>query len=360
MNGWRRRDFLGSATALAANAQISSSNSPQIANIEIHLPVGLLRIKVSPNLEGYCLGIGESTAKTIVDRCAPALTGQDPALRERIWQTLRSKKIQEEALAAIDIALWDLAGRILSLPSFRLAGGLCEKVPVCKIGTRTRRIDEVREQVVQAAKAGYAAFQDRFSGPVDTIPRLAEELQHAADSRLALIHSGDGRYDPAQALRAGQALQRAGYDTFEDPFVGGAWETLGGLSRSLDLPVSSPVRRTDVARALTAQFPDILRIDAIRHGGFTGLLKTLRAAEAFGVSCAVAGTGPLSGLVHAHAIAAARNARFFEEVPQPDESGVLKGSLPAGPAYTVPTKPGFGVELVWAEIERRTQRVLRA
>lgn len=352
MGGWRRRDFLGSAVAITAK----SAGAAPVSKIEIHLPLGLLRLRAEGGLEGTCLGVSEPAAEVLVSECGPVLAAHDLLDRERIWQALLEKHLPAEAMAAADIALWDLGGKLLGLPAFRMAGGLRNRIPVCKVGSRSARGADCAFQARAAREAGYAAFRDHFSGPAESVRDMARHTREAAGDQLALIHSGGGRYRQEEALRVGRALQTFGYDAFEEPLANRAG--LVELAKELDIPVAAFVGRADVAQALTEQVPDILRVEATGQGGFTGLMKTLRAAEAFGVACSIAGRGPLGGLVHAHAIGAAINARFFEEEPPEEDAKVLEPL--SGPEVRLSTEPGFGVKLNWAEVEKRTKRVLRA
>jgi len=352
MGGWRRRDFLGAAATASAAGR-------SVAAIEVMLPVGLLRLRGLGGIEGYCLGVSESAAVAI-KRCAPVLTSGDPLDRERIWRELTSSRVTPEAIAAIDIALWDLAGKILNLPVFRVAGGLRDEIPVCKVGSRASRIEDVLRQARQARDAGFAAFQDRFTGPEGSVGQMAKAVRDIAGDGIGLIHAAGGRYDRAQALRVGRALERSGYELLDEPLPAGDRDGVGELSGALDISIATAVPRNGMARALAAQTPDIPRIEAIGQGGFTGLLKSLRAAEAFGVPCAIAGRGPLGGLVHAHAIGAVRVARFFEDNEPAEEAPLVSGGLPAGPKVRLTATPGFGLDVNWPEMERRTKRVLRA
>jgi L-alanine-DL-glutamate epimerase-like enolase superfamily enzyme len=251
MSGFRRREFLGAAASLAAPAQSASSPDNRIRQVEIHLPVGLLRLRTSSGIEGNYLGLSQGGAEALL-RQAHVLRLNNPIVRERIWVALAAAGLSLESRAAADIALWDLNAKMLGLPAFRLAGGFRQVIPVCQDAS---------------AAAGAAARVD--------------------------LH--------------------------------------------------------EVARALASQTPDVLRIDAISQAGFTGLLKTLRAAEAFGVPCALDGPGPALRLVHAHALAAASNALL--STPSPGT---------AVPDCRVADTPGFGFDIDWREVERRTERVLRA
>lgn len=354
MGGLRRRDFLGAAASVPV-----SLAGETVAAIEIMLPVGLLRLRGSHGVEGYYLGVNESAAQAIIN-CAPALTSSDSLDRERIWRDLVAKRVPVTAITAIDVALWDLAGKALGMPVFRVAGGLREQIPACRVGSQSSRIEEVVQQARQARNAGWPAFKDQFSGPEDAVLAMAKAVRDASGGDVALIHAGGGRYDRPQALRVGRALEKSGYELLEEPLPAGDRDGVGELARTLDISISAAVSRSEVARSLAAQSPDVLRIEAAGQGGFTGLLKSLRAAEAFGVTCSIAGRGPMGGLVHGHATGAVRAARFLEDSGLAEESPLTRASLPAGPEVRLPAAPGFGLELNWPEVERRTKRVLRS
>lgn len=91
----------------------------------------LLRLVTDEGIEGYCFA---APVEPIQRLLKPALIGQDPFYRERIWQhfsewqRLHLTVLSDKALAAVDLALWDLAGRALNQPVHRLLGAYRDKV----------------------------------------------------------------------------------------------------------------------------------------------------------------------------------------------------------------------------------------
>ncbi len=91
----------------------------------------LLRIATDEGVEGYCFGASLQVIQHLV---RPALIGEDPFYRERIWQRLREWQrlhlgtLSDRVLASVDLTLWDLAGRYLNQPVHKLLGASRDKV----------------------------------------------------------------------------------------------------------------------------------------------------------------------------------------------------------------------------------------
>ena len=91
----------------------------------------LLRIVTDEGAEGYCFGANAAVIQSLVK---PLLVGEDPFYRERIWQTLKERQrlhlavLGDRVLSVVDMALWDLAGRYLNQPVYKLLGGYRDKV----------------------------------------------------------------------------------------------------------------------------------------------------------------------------------------------------------------------------------------
>ena len=94
------------------------------------------------------------------DLAAKHLLGQDPIGRERLWQALlrldRFAYLPHTVRGYIDVALWDLAGRALQLPVFRLAGGFRERVPCYKSGGDLAEVEAYVDGALQAKEEGFS------------------------------------------------------------------------------------------------------------------------------------------------------------------------------------------------------------
>ncbi|MDP3062103.1 MAG: enolase, partial [Chloroflexota bacterium] len=92
----------------------------------------LVTVATDEGAEGYALG---GNPKMLTEVAKPAVVGEDPFDRERIWQRLRQWQrlhvgsFSDRDICAVDLALWDLAGRYLKMPVHKLLGGFREKVP---------------------------------------------------------------------------------------------------------------------------------------------------------------------------------------------------------------------------------------
>ena len=111
----------------------------KITDLIIHQPIGLLRILTDGDLEGHCLGVDAQVAHQIQTTCKSLLIDQDPMDREHLWQELvradRFSYLPHTVRGYVDVALWDLVGKITDLPIFRLLGGYRDRVPCYKSGS---------------------------------------------------------------------------------------------------------------------------------------------------------------------------------------------------------------------------------
>jgi L-alanine-DL-glutamate epimerase-like enolase superfamily enzyme len=95
----------------------------KITDLIIHQPIGLLRIQTDGGLEGHCLGVDTQVAHQIQTSCKSLLIDQDPMDRENLWQELvradRFSYLPHTVRGYVDVALWDLVGKITGLPAPR-------------------------------------------------------------------------------------------------------------------------------------------------------------------------------------------------------------------------------------------------
>jgi len=138
----------------------------------------------------------------VVEFYKPLLIGADALATEAIWQTLYNrlrdhgqKGLAIEALSAVDIALWDLKGRHLGLPVYRLIGGpLRSRVQAYATGFYRKRsgdpltylVEEARERVAQ----GFGAIKLKLGFDFDEDIRLCHEVRHAVGDGVVIVGEG--------------------------------------------------------------------------------------------------------------------------------------------------------------------------
>ena len=346
----------------------------------------IVRLKTRGGLEGVAgvssfteFGFDRAVAETIRP-LLPHLIGASPHSREALWQKLlnRSIPVAPQAHSAIDIALWDLAGKQLQAPIWKLLGGWRKRLPTYAStyhGDRNGGLSSAQDYVdfaEQCYEMGYRAF--KMHGWCDG------NAQQESAAVLALGNQFRGRMtlmlDPACELRTfadtlavGRACDEAGFFWYEDPMRDGGWSQFA--HRKLRQFIKTPLLQTEHVRGLEpkADFivndgTDFVRADPEYDLGITGTMKIAHLAEAFGLDVELHAPGP----AHRHCMAAIRNTNFYElalvgpkcrnamppvyaDAYSDQLDGVGKDSC-----FPVPDGPGLGVTYDWDFIKRhRTQ-----
>ena len=307
----------------------------------------------------------------------PLLAGNDPFDRERIWQQLWAAKLSENVSSVIDLALWDLAGRVTGMPVHKLLGGAREKVKAYASSFNNLGMPEdYAAHAVACQHEGYRAYKIHpyFAwDPATRQPTLPKPA--AADWDLAICHAvraavGDdmvlmfdpwGAYNFADALRVGRELERLGFSWYEHPMREHQIESFVKLAAELDIPICSPeiAEGGIFTRAdwILRRASDISRIDVLR-GGITGAVKMAAVCESFGMRCEL----HMSGFGNLQVLGATT-----DEVCEYYERGLLGPGVDydAAPPYlkascdpmdregfvTIPQAPGLGYDVQWDYID---------
>jgi len=305
---------------------------------------------------------------------APQLLGEDVEAREAIYNKL--KRLHRHYMAighsALDIALWDLAGKSVNRPVWRLLGGYRERLPTYAStlnGGRHGILDSIEayaDFAEQCHELGYKGFKIHGWGEGD--PREeAANLLHCAErvgDRMALMYDAASELQTfADAVYVGRACDEGGYIWYEDPFMDAGWSP--HAARQLKQTIRTPLMLTEHVRGLenkatwiSERATDYLRADPDYDMGITGTMKVAHLAEAFGLDCEIHAAGP----AQRHCMAAMRNSSWYElslvapgvanPVPPVFGSGYSDALEDIGEdgCMPVPDGPGIGVEYDWGYI----------
>jgi L-alanine-DL-glutamate epimerase-like enolase superfamily enzyme len=306
----------------------------------------------------------------------PLVIGADPEAREAIFNKLKRAHRHFMAVghSAIDIALWDLAGKSAKRPVWRLLGGYRDRLPTYAStlnGGRQGILDSKEayaDYARQCADLGYKGFKIHGWGEGDR-KEEAGNILHVAKSvgdRMELMYDAASELRTfADAIYVGKACDEAGYYWYEDPFMDAGWSP--HAARQLKSHVKTPLLLTEHVRGLEPKVPwlvagatDFVRTDPDYDMGITGAMKTAHLAEAFGLDCEVHAAGP----AQRHCMAAMRNTNWYElslvapgvrnPVPPVFGSGYSDELEAIGPdgCFPVPEGPGLGVEYDWDYINK--------
>jgi L-alanine-DL-glutamate epimerase-like enolase superfamily enzyme len=273
----------------------------------------LLSVTTDDGAAGYAFG---AISADIVDHIiAPLLIGEHPLYRERIWQGLRERQrlnlstLPDRVLTAVDLALWDLAGRVLGQPVHHLLGGSRTKVPAyasTMVGDDVPGGLDTPEAYARYALAcrerGYPAFKlHTWQPPLPGAPSVKHDLAACAAVREALGPDVPLMLDPyhyysrLEALELARGLERLNFLWMEEPMDEHSMSSFVWLCEQTSLAICGPETAEGkmYARAewIKAGACDLLRGGVGDVGGITPLVKIAHLAEAFGMHMEVHGNG---------------------------------------------------------------------
>ena len=198
----------------------------------------------------YAVPGGGRALKVITDEdLAPLLKGEDPLDHERLWTKVQRRLysigrvgLVAQAYSAIDVALWDLKGKIAGLPLYKLLGGARESIPVyaADCGWAWMSVDEVVKAAADCLEQGMIGVKIHLApqSPEDDADRLTQ-IREALGEDIWLGVDAHQRYDYATALSMGEFFAgELGVDWFEEPIP---YDDVAGharLAERLDVPIA--------------------------------------------------------------------------------------------------------------------------
>lgn len=287
----------------------------------------------------------------------PYVIGQDPLYVERIWQKVGGLWYGQKgpAFAAIDIALWDVVGKVANLPIYKLLGAYRDKIRAYASGNVPSNVEDITRIAANLKKAGYKALK-LHPIPIETCEALREEVGDEVD----LIYDAVFSHRREDALKVGRQLERLGFYWYEAPLPAYDIEGYIKLSRRLDIPVTVELlHNADYFEFVRRRAVGFLRTMCGFTGGITEMRKVANLCESYGMNWEPhTYGGTFYQAANLHAILATRNCTFFE---LPIENGE-EGCFDVGTNDVIriddegyvhaPQKPGLGIEPDWDEVEK--------
>ena len=336
--------------------------------------LGLVRIVADDGAEGHAflgsaLGSAAADARALVDRLKPVLMGEDALARERIWQTMmrRTRGQLLRAIGAVDVALWDLAGRAAGVPVHRLIGSYRNSVPAYASSAVLDSPAAYAEEAVRHKEAGWTAYKIHPPAEPDLDIAICTAVRRAVGDDFRLMLDSTWSYNYVQALRVGRAVQELGFYWYEDPLVEDDVYHYVKLKQHLAIPIMATeypaAGPTAYATWVLARATDFLRGDVAVKGGLTSCLKTAHLAEAFHMNYEVHhGGNSLNNVANLHLLMAIPNCEYFE-VLLPDAAqkhGLVQDiEVDANGQVHAFEGPGLGADIDFDLIERNKTGVLR-
>jgi mannonate dehydratase len=372
--------------------------------------IGVVVVKVETDQDGL-FGLGCATftqratlvVKAVEDYLEPLLVGRDPRNSEDMWQLMmvnsywRNGPVLNNAVSGVDMALWDIKGKIANMPVYQLWGGKCREGAMVYRHADGRDPQEVLENVIKYQESGALAVRCQMGGyggriqditkqnsvpsqdaPQAThrmrsmdniestfpgayyqpdvyarsIPPLFDYIRNKIGYDLFLLHDIHERIAPIDAVRMGKALEPYRLFFLEDPFAPDQIEWFRRLREQCATPIAMGELHVNAAEwktLISEQLIDFIRSHVSAIGGVTPARKLAAFAEQFGIRTAWHGPGDVSPIGHAanvHLDLSSRNFGIQEVIHfGPNLYEVFPGCPEVHGGYVyVNDKPGWGVD----------------
>ena len=330
-----------------------------------------LHIETDDGVWGIAGPIPHEIAYIINQQFAPLLCGEDPLANERLWDKMYRDAIHGRkgptmlAISTIDCALWDLKGRWLNQPVYRLLGGpVRTSIPAyaSALGLSLEP-DRVRERVEEFVAQGYVATKwFPRNGPTDGPEGIRKNVELAETLREALGPDRDFMLDAWMSWDVPYTVQMAELLAplrprwIEEPVMPDMIESCAEIRRRSRVPIATgehEYTRWGMMALLSAGACETLQADTYWAGGITEMLKICAIASVYGIPV----------IPHGYSVPA--NLHLSVSLPIPASPLVeylvkwqelfqhfwAEPIVPVNGVLTVPDRPGMGMELDPAKIE---------
>ena len=323
-------------------------------------PVVTLRLRTDNGIEGIGVtfygGKMTGSLKVAVEELAELTVGEDPLRIEKIVAKLRNGTgdscgpggIFTLAHSAIDIALWDIKGKALEQPVWKLLGGHRDRVPTYASGALRRDLthDRAAEAAHTLVKKGFKEMKTQMALPGNPPPseeiKRVQVVREAIGPDIKLMCDINQRWRPEQAIDIGSRVEDVNLFWLEDVTTADDYQGLARVTDALRTPIAGgeylwgiqPFRQMIEARSV-----DIVMVDIARVGGVTQWMKVAGMAEAFNLPI----VSHVMPEILVHVVAACPNGLTVEYMPwmialYEETPAIDNGEL------VLPTKPGLGLK----------------
>jgi L-alanine-DL-glutamate epimerase-like enolase superfamily enzyme len=332
------------------------------------LSILVVEIRTDAGITGWGEGLvrrcPEAYAQIVRSLLCADLVGQNPLHIEKFWQMLYGRyhgKVGHaipEAIAAVDIALWDIVGKAAGQPIHALLGSMGrERVAAYASSISWNAEDTALAQVRDAIAFGFPMLKLKLGRPVKAALAWAARIRDLAPVGVDLCADANGAYDLDEAIEVARGLQALGFTWLEEPIDPADHDGYGRLRTASPMRIAGGESEWTAmgARALIASRAiGVFQPDCTRSLGISETRRMVTMAAVHGIPYAphLGGGGAIAAAANLQLAAAMPNFMIFECMifPSPlrddlavqrvaDPASLVDGKLP------VPGGPGLGIEI---------------
>jgi L-alanine-DL-glutamate epimerase-like enolase superfamily enzyme len=310
----------------------------------------------------YCLrgggGVVLAAARDLIDKTVIGQSAEAPAA---LWRRMAAmlnrlgRGAHYLAIAAIDLAIWDLHAKRRGLPLGIALGGAPGSFPVYGSGgyAPTQSPEDAARQAREHVEAGFKAVKLRLAGDRGDIARL-RAVRDALPAGVDLMADANEKCDLPRAQWLARVCADVGALWLEEPLPAGQFEAHRALARMSPVPIASGEHWQGTAEArpfVAAGTCAVIQPDLAMMGGISECLRVAQLAEQFGVSVAP----HFLPTLFVHLAAAAPNVTWLEDFPLLEPLFDCAAEIDTNGRMALPSVPGHG--LAWASGARERYAV---
>ena len=254
------------------------------------------------------------------------------------------------AMGSIDVAIWDIIGKAMDLPAYKVMGAYREKIPAYAAGgyyAEGKGIPQLVKEMEGFVEEGFKVVKMKVGGApfIEDVARV-KAVREALGEEIGIMIDANNGFRSYEAIQLGRALEPYRPYWFEEPVVTDDYEGSAEVRKALDMPIVSgenEFTKWGARDMITAGAIDILNCDTIKGGGYTEYRKIAALADAHHIPVAPHGHSMMS----IHLMASIPNGLIIEVYPK----STTLWSSPAFPPsqvvdghVSVPQLPGIGLE----------------
>ena len=322
------------------------------AVVKVTTDEGLVGVGLS---DGAGLAGGAELVDAIVKSLRPLILGEDPLDVERLWASMWVPKLvgrrgfTTRVISAVDIALWDLRGKILSVPVYKLLGGYRARVPAYMAGgyyEEGKGLRELASEMEGYLEHGARAVKMKIGGvPMPEDIERVRVVRDAIGPNAKLMVDANNAYRPYEAAAIARKIEQFDIFWFEEPVMPDDYRGHALVAEATSIPVATgenEYTRYGFRDIIEHRAAAILTPDAQILGGVTEFMKVAAFAQAYDIPVAPHG----NQLFHVHLTCAVPNGLIVEYYRLDplwelmfEELELVDGEV------SPPDRPGFGIEL---------------
>ena len=309
---------------------------------------------------GLCGSVmgAEEIGTAILDHLRQFVVGQDPFDNERIWDDMWQPKlvgrrgITTRVISGIDIAIWDIKGKVANRPLYKMLGGFTNKVPVYIAGgyyEEGKGLEDLAAEMEESVSMGARAIKMKIGGaPINEDDERVRVVREAVGPDVKVMVDANCAYRYYEAIEIARKMEKYDVFWFEEPVNPDDYEGHKLIAQSTIIPVATgenEYTRYGFRDLIQNRCAAIIQPDGLIMGGITEFMKVAALAQAHDLPIAPHGNQD----VHVHLVSAIPNGltvEYYRGSTDPMWGKMFKDTLQVKDGHvSPPDRPGIGIEL---------------